>query len=266
MTIPKIIYHVNAFTPEPYKGNPAGVCIVNEETSSDWMQDIAAEMNLSETAFIIPGKKTTKIRFFSPVAEVDLCGHGTLSAAHIMYKNGLIAKEKEITFSSKAGELKARLTKKWITLDFPSFPLKQILVPGGIEKIIGIEPVEMYKSSYGWTLALLQIEHDVRTLKPDFCEMKKTEFGHLIVTAPASDTNFDYCVRCFAPSLGVDEDHVTGSAQCALVPFWHMKTNKNDFISHQLSKRKGVLKVALKGDRVEISGQAKTIFKAELFV
>jgi len=123
----------------------------------------------------------------------------------------------------------------------------------------------MYSSSYGWALALLLNEHDVRTLKPDFCEMKKTEFGHLIVTAPASETNFDYCVRCFAPSLGIDEDPVTGSAQCALVPFWHMKTNKNDFISHQVSKRSGILKVNLNGDRVEISGQAKTIFKAELF-
>ncbi len=266
MTKHKIIYHVNAFTSEPFKGNPAGVCIVNEDTPSDWMQNIAAEMNLSETAFIIPGSTATTIRFFSPVAEVDLCGHGTLSAAHIMYKNGLIDKDKEIIFSSKAGELKARLSNRWITLDFPSFPIERIPVPAGIEKVIGIEPIEMYSSSHGWTLALLQIEHDVRSLNPDFCEMKKTEFGHLIVTAPASETNFDYCVRCFAPSLGIDEDPVTGSAQCALVPFWHMKTNRYDFISYQVSKRQGVLKVALKDNRVEISGRAKTIFKAELFV
>lgn len=246
MNSPKIIYHVDAFTSEPFKGNPAGVCIISEEVSSEWMQKIATEMNVSETAFIIPDTPVTRIRFFSPVDEVDLCGHATLAAAHVMYKNGLADKDKEIIFSSKAGELKATLIKKWITLDFPSYSIKQIPIPKGISRIIGIQPIEMYSSNYGWTLALLQIENDVRTLNPDFNEMKKTGFGHLIVTAPASETNFDYCVRCFAPSLGIDEDPVTGSAQCALVPYWHMKTNKNDFISHQLSKR--------------------TIFKGELFV
>jgi PhzF family phenazine biosynthesis protein len=184
-----------------------------------------------------------------------------------MFKNGLADKDNEIIFSSQAGELRAKLSsKKWITMNFPTFPIKQIPVPRGIEKIIGIEPVELYRSSHGWTLALLENEHDVKSLKPHFRDMKKTTFGHLIVTAPASETNFDFCVRCFAPALGIDEDPVTGSAQCALVPFWHMKTNKKDFISHQVSKRSGVLKVALKDDRVEISGQAKTIFKAELFV
>ncbi len=266
MTIPKIIYQVDAFTAEPFKGNPAGVCIVDEKTPAEWMQNIATEMNLSETAFIIPDKNVTAIRFFSPADEVILCGHATLSAAYIMYKNKLADKDQEIVFSSKAGELKARLSKKWITLDFPTYPLKQIPVPRGIEKIIGIKPLEMYSSSYGWTLALVQNEHDVKMLNPDFCEMKKTEFGHLIVTAPGSETNFDYCVRCFAPSLGIDEDPVTGSAQCALVPFWHMKTGKHDFISHQVSGRGGVLKVSLKETRVEISGRAKTIFQAELFV
>ncbi len=266
MTIPNIIYHVDAFTAEPFKGNPAGVCILNEETTSEWMQQIATEMNLSETSFILSGKTVTGIRFFSPVAEVSLCGHATLATAHIMFTNGLVDKDKEIVFSCRAGELKARLSKKWITMTFPAFPIKQIPVPPGIEKIIGIKPLEMYRSSYGWILALLQNEHDVRTLKPNFDDMKKSDFGHLIVTAPASETNFDYSVRCFAPSIGIDEDPVTGSAQCALVPFWHMKTNKKDFISHQASKRTGVLKVALTDDGVEISGQAKTIFKAELFV
>ncbi len=262
----KKIYQVDAFTSEPFRGNPAGVCIISEETTPEWMQNIANEMNLSETAFIIPGKPVNSIRFFTPVAEVPLCGHATLSSAHIMFETGMAEKNEEIIFLSQAGELKARMSQKWITMDFPSFPLKQIPVPRGIENIIGIKPLEMYSSSYGWTLALLQIEHDVRTLNPDFFEMGKSEFGQLIVTAPSSETNFDFCVRCFVPILGIDEDPVTGSAHCALVPFWHMKTNRTDFISHQVSKRTGVLKVSLKEKRVEISGQARTIFRATLLV
>jgi len=132
--------------------------------------------------------------------------------------------------------------------------------------MIGTKPTEFYKSAFGWTLALIENEELVRNMKPDFRMMKNSEYGDLIVTAKSEEAGFDFCVRCFAPTLGIDEDPVTGSAHCALVPFWNMKTGKKDFISHQVSKRSGVLKVSLKGDRVEISGQAVTIIKGELFV
>jgi PhzF family phenazine biosynthesis protein len=223
-------------------------------------------MNLSETAFVIPVKTVSKIKFFTPETEVPLCGHATLSAAHIMYECGIADQRKKIVFSSKAGNLTARISKKWIILNFPVYSLESINIPSGIDKIIGIKPVELYRAGFGWTLALLKNEQEVRSLKPNFPVMKNSEFGDLIVTAPSSDSGFDFCVRCFAPALGIDEDPVTGSAHCALVPFWHLKTGRNEFNSHQVSKRSGFLKVSLKDDRTEISGQAKTIFKAELFV
>jgi PhzF family phenazine biosynthesis protein len=266
MKIPKIIYHVDAFTNEAFKGNPAGVCIIGNEPSETWMQNIAMELNLSETAFVFSNKKERFIRFYTPEAEVPLCGHATLSASHIMYETSILKADEEVILLSGAGELKVRRKGTWITMNFPSYSLDQLPVPAAIENIIGIKPTEFYKSSFGWTLVLADNEKMVRDMKPDFRMMKNSEYGDLIVTAKSEEAGFDFCVRCFAPALGIDEDPVTGSAHCALVPFWHNKTGKNDFTSHQVSKRSGVLKVSLKGGRVEISGQAKTVLKAELFV
>jgi PhzF family phenazine biosynthesis protein len=134
------------------------------------------------------------------------------------------------------------------------------------ERVTGAKPLELYKAGFGWTLALLNNEAEVRNMKPQFSLMKSSIFGDLIVTAPSADPLYDFCVRCFAPVVGIDEDPVTGSAHCALAPFWSEKIGKNELNSHQVSKREGILKVSLKGKRVDISGQAKTIFKAELFV
>jgi len=262
----KIIYQVDAFTSEPFKGNPAGVCILDYEPSVEWMQNIAMEMNLSETAFVFPGGEYRTIRFYTPEAEIHLCGHGTLSASHILYETGAAKSEEEIRFLSKAGELLIRKDGDWITMNFPSYPLEKMKIPPEFEKLTAAHAVEIYRSGHGWTLALLKDENEVRNMNPDFPGMKHSEFGDLIVTAPSSDAGFDFCVRCFAPALGIDEDPVTGSAHCALVPFWHGKTGKTEFTSHQVSKREGILRVSLKGERVEISGQAVTVFKAEMFV
>jgi PhzF family phenazine biosynthesis protein len=266
MAIPNTIYQVDAFTSEPFKGNPAGVCILDTEPSVEWMQNIAMEMNLSETAFVFPGKGGRNIRFYTPEAEIHLCGHATLSASHILYETGIANRNEKIIFQSKAGELVIYISVSWITMNFPAYPFEKIAIPSEFKELTGITPVELYKSAYGWTLALFDSEAEVNNLKPNFSKMKNSEFGDLIVTAPSSDPNYDFCVRCFAPALGIDEDPVTGSAHCALIPFWHNKTGKTNFISHQISRRGGVLKVSQKGDRVEISGQAKTIFKAELYV
>ena len=261
-----IIFQVDAFTTQPFKGNPAGVCILDYEPSVIWMQNIAMEMNLSETAFVFPGKDCRMIRFYTPEAEISLCGHATLSASHILYERGIVKNSEEIRFSSKAGELRIKKQADWITMNFPSYPVEKMNIPSAFEKLTGIGPVELYRTAHGWSLALLKNESEVRNLRPNYSNMKDSEFGDLIVTAPSSDPEFDFCVRCFAPALGIDEDPVTGSAHCALVPFWNMKTGRTDFHSHQVSKRGGVLKVSLKGNRVEISGQAKTIFKADLLV
>jgi PhzF family phenazine biosynthesis protein len=223
------------------------------------------EMNLSETAFVFPGSDSLVIRFYTPTTEMNICGHATLSTAHILYETGYIRQKEEIKFSSKAGILSVRKEGKWIIMNFPTYNLERIDA-SEFEKITGSEAVELYKTASHWTLALMKNEKEVREMKPDFSSMKNSIFGDLIVTAKSDDTSFDFCVRCFAPTVGIDEDPVTGSANCVLAPFWAEKTGKTYFNSHQISKREGILKVALKGDRVEISGQAKTIFKADLFV
>lgn len=266
MTTPKTIYQVDAFTNEAFKGNPAGVCILESDMPEEWMQNVAMEMNLSETAFVVPDKDSFRIRFFTPAAEIPLCGHATLSSSHILYERNFVSREKEIKFISKAGVLTIRSEGSWITMNFPAYGLEKAEIPGTIEKIIGVMPAELHKTAHGWTFVLLNDENEVKNLKPDFIMMKNTGFGDMIVTAPSDDKSYDFCVRCFAPALGIDEDPVTGSAHCALVPFWHSRTGRSRFISHQVSKRGGVLKVALKGDRVEISGEARTIIRGELFV
>ena len=177
----------------------------------------------------------------------------------------LIIAEK-IRFSSKAGFLIIRKDRDWITMNFPVYSLKKMDHTPEFRKVTGADPEELYQCANGWTLALMKNEKEVRDMKPQFSLMKNSVFGDLMVTAESEDRTFDFCVRCFAPAVGIDEDPVTGSAHCALTPFWAEKTGKNEFISHQVSAREGILKVSLKDDRVEISGQAKTIFKAELFV
>jgi PhzF family phenazine biosynthesis protein len=261
-----IIYQVDAFTSQEFKGNPAGVCILDHEPDSVWMQNVAMEMNLSETAFVFPGVNCRIIRFFTPEAEMKLCGHATLSASHVLYESGLSKNDEEIIFSSKAGELKIKKNGTWIKMNFPVYSLEKIEITPEFERVTGTVPQELYKAGYGWTLALVKNEQEVRDMKPFFSLMKNSLFGDLMVTARSEDLAFDFCVRCFAPAVGIDEDPVTGSAHCALAPFWAEKTGKKNLNSHQVSKREGVLKVSLKGDRVEISGQAKTIFKAELYV
>jgi PhzF family phenazine biosynthesis protein len=260
----RTIYQVDAFTSKPFKGNPAGVCILEKAMPDEWMQNIAMEMNLSETAFVFPGERSWMIRYFTPASEISLCGHATLSSAHIMFETRIAAPDQEIIFSSKAGMLETRTSDGWIIMNFPAYNSHPISVPPDIEKIIGANPSELYRTDHGWIFVLLEDENAVKDLKPDFRAMRNSEFGDLIVTSRSSDPEFDFCVRCFAPALGIDEDPVTGSAQCALVPFWHQKTGNMKFISHQVSHRGGILKATLINERVEIEGQATTIFKAEL--
>ena len=266
MTTKNTIYQVDAFTTSPFKGNPAGVCILDKEADTGWMQNVAMEMNLSETTFVVPKDDHYNIRYFTPVAEMKLCGHATLSAAHIMYETGIVPEDKIIKFLSKAGELIIRKKEGWITMDFPVYTLKKIDITSDFEKLTGVKPQELYETGLGWTLALTDSEQEVLNMKPDFTGLKNSPFGDLIVTAISDDRAYDFCVRCFAPVVGIDEDPVTGSAHCALAPFWSAKTGKSEFMSHQISRREGILKISMKGNRVEISGQAVTIFKAVLFV
>jgi len=262
----QIIYQVDAFTAEAFKGNPAAVCILEKEPQKEWMQNIAMEMNLSETAFVFPGKDCRNIRFHSPEAEIPLCGHATLSASHILYETGFVPLEKEIKFLSKAGELIIRSEGSWVTMNFPAYGLDRIEIPDNLERIIGIRPSELHKTAHGWTFVFLKNESEVRDLKPDFKLMKKSGFGDMIVTAVSEDKNYDFCVRCFAPALGIDEDPVTGSAHTTLTPYWSKRLGKKSLTAVQLSARKGFLNCKINGDRVEISGSCRLYLKGEIYI
>lgn len=258
------IYQVDAFTNEAFKGNPAGVMIVDENYTTEKMQNLAMEMNLSETAFLIPKADRFIIRFFTPTNEVTLCGHATLSSAHIIYELGLKKPDEIILFEAKGGNLTARKNGNMICMNFPIFPIFKQDIHPDFKDIVGFQPIEMYSSSYNWILALASTENEIIKATPDFEKIKSKGLGHLIITAAGEHSDRDFVVRCFAPAYGINEDPVTGSAHCALTPFWNLKTGKTSFNSFQVSKRSGRLRLELHADNVEIQGEAITIFAAEL--
>jgi PhzF family phenazine biosynthesis protein len=263
MTNNKTIFQVDAFTDKPFKGNPAGVMIVTDEVSSDWMQNVAFEMNLSETAFVLSKGNELQIRYFTPTQEVSLCGHATLASSHIIYELGLKAVNETIKFRAKAADLAIKKENDWIVMDFPKYPIQKTDIHQDFKRLVGFEPIEMY-SSNGWIIAIAENESDISNSEPVFDLLNENGLGHLMITSKSNSKPADFVVRCFAPALGINEDPVTGSAHCALTPLWSEKLGKVEMNSLQLSKRTGLLKVRLNGDRVEIKGKAITIFEAEM--
>jgi len=264
MTKNRTIFQVDAFTDKPFKGNPAGVMIVTEEVSTDWMQNIASEMNLSETAFIFPRENDFQIRYFTPTNEVPLCGHATLASSHIIFELGLKAANETIKLKAEGGNLTIKRENDWIVMDFPRYPIQKTDIHKDFRHLVGFEPIEMYSSIYDWVIAVAETESEILHSEPNFILLTETGLGHLIITSKSDSKQADFVVRCFAPALGVNEDPVTGSAHCALTPLWAGKLGKAELDSLQLSKRTGHLKVKLNGDRVEIKGKALTIFEAQM--
>jgi predicted PhzF superfamily epimerase YddE/YHI9 len=257
-----IIYQVDSFTDIPFKGNPAGVMILEEPLAQEQMQLIAREMNLSETAFLYKDNHNVfRIRYFTPASEIPLCGHATLASAHIIYQLGLKAPEEEIRFKTNDNTLRAQQIGNEISMVFPRYKLDPILTPGRFKELIGFQPQEYYQSDYGWFLAVAGSQDHIRSARPDFEKMKTEGPGHLIITAKSETYPVDFVCRCFAPSLGVNEDPVTGSAHCALTPLWAQKLGKDSLESMQLSERTGRMTVRLLGEKVEIRGHAVTIFQ-----
>lgn len=259
-----IIYQVDAFTKQAFKGNPAGVMILSEKIEVEFMQNIALEMNLSETAFVFPEKEFFEIRYFTPTKEIPLCGHATLASAHIIYELGLKKLDENILFKAEGGNLNISNTEAGITMTFPKYNLKKIKNPIKFKSIVGFEPLEVYESDYDWKIAIARNESEVQNAIPIFESMIQNDLGHLMITSESNESDIDFVVRCFAPISGINEDPVTGSAQCALVPLWSLKTGKTTFKAKQISKRSGNLNVRLSNNKVEITGNAITIFKAEL--
>jgi len=264
MTKNRTIFQVDAFTDKPFKGNPAGVMIVTEDVSSELMQNIALEMNLSETAFIFPRENDFQIRYFTPTIEVPLCGHATLASSHIIYELGLKSANETINFKAEGGNLTIKRENDWIVMNFPKYPIQKIDKPKDFKHLVGFEPIEMYSSIYDWVIAVAETESEILHSKPEFTLLTENGLGHLMITSKSDSKRADFVVRCFAPKGGINEDPVTGSAHCALTPLWAGKLGKLEFDSLQLSNRTGHLKVKLNGDRVEIKGKALTIFEAKM--
>lgn len=259
------LYQVDSFTDQPFAGNPAGVCILAAPQTETWMQALAREMNLSETAFLLPEGAGYRLRWFTPKIEVSLCGHATLASAHILWQQGLIPTVKMAIFETLSGRLTAALeADNWIALDFPVREIVPAEPPTGLLEALGAKNIRFigrYKNSF---LVELADEADVRAVSPDFDALLEVDTRSLVVTAQAADPAFDFVSRYFAPAVGVNEDPVTGSVHCALAPYWGLKLGKAEMRAFQASARGGILRVRPQGDRVIILGQAVTIFEGRL--
>ncbi len=261
------IIQVDAFTTQRFSGNPAAVCLLAEEADPSWMQAVAAEMNLSETAFVRRVKDNTfSIRWFTPTVEVPLCGHATLASAHALWEHKHVEASETITFKAKGSILTATPESGWICLDFPAMPVGPTATPKGLVEGLGGEPIGVYESSGSFPMVLAEMNDAdaVRALKPDFARMRHDTIDACIVTARDDTGEFDFVSRFFGPGVGVDEDPVTGSAHCSLGPFWSAKLGKTDLVGHQVSARGGVVRVRSRGDRVDLLGQAVTVMRGEL--
>jgi len=258
------IYLVDAFADTPFTGNSAGVCILDEPAEERWMQLVALEMNQAETAFLVNTDKAAySLRWFTPTIEVELCGHATLASGHILWETRRETPGVAIEFDTASGVLVANPAGEFIELDFPETPPTQAQAPPGLVDALGIEPVSVHRSSFDY---LLEYPKDslVRTMKPNFDKLRAVETRGVIVTAPSEDPAFDYVVRFFAPASGVLEDPATGSAQCALAPFWSKKLGIDVLKCFQASPRGGWFEVECSGKRVFIRGKAFTTMEGSL--
>jgi len=257
------IFQVDAFTTEPFKGNPAIVCLLTDEIQEELMQYIAMEMNLSETAFLLPENGGYRLRWFTPVMEVDLCGHATLASSFVLYHKDLVKKEDLIRFYTRSGELKASVNNDWITLNFPAFEEKPFTEAERLKEVLGVDPIQVVQSGEN-VIVELKSSEEIRQLKPDFIQLVKIPLHGLAVTARSDLPKFDFISRYFAPWAGINEDPVTGSAHACLGPYWGKRLIKRKMIAYQASTRGGVIKVEVQGNRVLLGGQAVMIFEGEL--
>jgi len=254
---------IDAFTDRPFAGNPAAVCLLDEERSADWMQAVAAEMNLSETAFVRPLGDGFELRWFTPAIEVDLCGHATLAAAHALWSEGVVTAAAPIRFHTRSGVLTCTQAGEFIELDFPATPAQAAEPPDGLLAALGITPSFVGRSKFD-KFVLVESEQVVRALKPDVARLRTIPMRGVMVTSTSDDPRFDFVSRYFAPGAGIDEDPVTGSAHCCLGPFWSERLGKTEMTAYQASARGGVVRVRVNGDRVILGGQAVTVWRGEL--
>lgn len=262
MSLP--LFHVDAFTDRPFAGNPAAVCILDGPREDSWLQGVASEMNLSETAFLLKKSDHWNLRWFTPAVEVDLCGHATLASAHILWSEGLLQNNQQALFQTRSGPLGAALTNDSIELDFPQEVEKSVQPPpSDLLKGLGVEALYVGQNRFDY-LVEVGSEYILRTLKPDMNSLIKVGGRGVIVTARATTPGYDFVSRCFFPAAGIPEDPVTGSAHCCLGPYWAAKLEKRSFTAFQASPRGGVVQIRLEGNRVILGGKAVTISRGNL--
>ncbi len=257
------LYQIDAFTAEPFRGNPAAVCLLDGPRPDAWMQAVAVEMNLSETAFLLPEGGDWRLRWFTPAMEVELCGHATLASAHFLWQTGLLAASAQARFHTRSGLLTADRRGDWIEMNFPARFIEPVQMMAGLGEALGLAPrfAGRWKEDY---LLEANSEAELRRLAPNFSALKALNLRAVMVTCRAETPGYDFISRFFAPRMGVNEDPVTGSAHCALVPFWQSRLGKNEFSAYQASPRGGNLRLRLEDARVAIAGQAVTVLQGEL--
>lgn len=252
------IFIVDAFADQPFKGNPAAVCLLKQEQDPLWMQQVAAEFNLSETAFIIDQGDTFGLRWFTPSVEVDLCGHATLASAHVLWEEGRMSKDQAIVFETKRYTLTCSWTPQGISMHFPAEESKPTKPPAGLLEALGVSQAQVERNRMD-LLVILDSADTLRSLKPDHQKLAQIEARGIIATAPSDQPQWDCISRFFAIRVGVDEDPVTGSAHCCLAPYWSKRLGKQELVGYQASQRGGVVHMHLQNDGVTLKGKAVTV-------
>jgi PhzF family phenazine biosynthesis protein len=257
------IVQVDAFTDTPFRGNPAAVCVLPAPRDEAWMQAVAREMNLSETAFLLRQADGFGLRWFTPAVEVALCGHATLASAHVLWEDAHLPPGEQARFHTKSGLLTADRAGDWIELDFPAKPEAPAPAPPGLAEALGVAPTYVGKNQFDY-LVEVDSEETVRALRPDHTALARLPVRGVMVTSRSGTRGYDFVSRFFAPGSGIAEDPVTGSAHCALGPFWAARLGKTELVAYQASPRGGVIRVRVVGDRVKLGGQAVTVLRGEL--
>ncbi len=260
------ITQVDAFTSERFRGNPAAICILESEAKPEWMQNVANEMNLSETAYLVPRADGFGLRWFTPAVEVDLCGHATVAAAHVLWEEGVVSRDDACRFHTKSGLLVAHKSSEFIEVNFPLEVVRQVERVPQAEAALGVSSVSTAHSARLSYLVLeLESEAAVRSATPDFAALRKVPYEGLILTSKSDPgSSISIVSRFFAPRKGVNEDPATGSAHCILGPFWANKLGQSQFHAYQASTRGAEIRVSVKSDRVTLGGQAVTVLRGEL--
>jgi PhzF family phenazine biosynthesis protein len=259
------LLQVDAFTSQAFRGNPAAVCLLDGDRDAAWMQNVAAEMNLSETAFLQPNDDGFGLRWFTPAVEVALCGHATLASAHALWEEGLLDASETARFHTLSGVLTATRNGDLIELDFPATLEQRAEAPNGLLESLGIgHPLYVGRNKFDYLVEVAS-EDEVRALQPDHARLRTVGARGVIVTSRGTG-EFDFVSRFFAPGSGIDEDPVTGSAHCCLTPYWSTRLGKKEMTAFQASPRGGVVRVRLDGDRVKLAGHAVTVLRGELTV